>query len=74
MVKRLIFLVLMSNYCSAQNFVSKGDNLRQDGNLEEALEAYKTDFYNGSKNSKNTYNLACAYALTFQKDSAYHYL
>jgi hypothetical protein len=70
----IVFFVLLSNICSAQNFVSEGDKLRQGGNLKEAIEAYKTDFHKSSKNWKNTYNLACAYALTFQKDSAYHYL
>lgn len=69
-----IVLILLSNICFSQKPVSEGDRLRQEGNLEAAIEKYKID-YNKSPNSReNTYNLACAYALTFQKDSAYHYL
>ena len=77
MMKRLMFLTylgLLSSICSAQNPFHEGDKLRQEGNLEAAIEAYKSDFNKSPKNWKNTYNLACAYALTFQKDSAYHYL
>jgi hypothetical protein len=48
--------------------------LRQAGALEAAIEVYKKDFYSNSKDWKNTYNLACAYALVYQKDSAYQYL
>ncbi len=53
---------------------SKGDQFREEGKLEAAIEAYKSDFSKETKNWRNTYNLACAYALAFQKDSAYHYL
>ncbi|MEN8126078.1 MAG: DUF6624 domain-containing protein [Bacteroidota bacterium] len=54
---------------------SEGDILRKEGLIDDAIKAYKKDFLSNPSNSKNTYNLACAYALTYiQKDSAYHYL
>lgn len=68
----LLVFVLAANLCFAQP--SKGDQLRQEGKLEEAIVAYKSDYSKTPNNWKNTYNLACVYALTFQKDSAYHYL
>jgi hypothetical protein len=52
-----------------------GDDLRKEGNLEGAILAYTTAFNQTPGNSTNTYNLACAYALTYsQSDSAFHYL
>ncbi len=70
----ILFFILIGNFCLAQHFVSKGDSLREKGKLEEAILAYK-EVYKTSPNKKdNTYNLACAYALTFQKDSAFYYL
>lgn len=71
---KLLILILISNMCMSQSSNSSADSLRQSGNLEKAIEAYKNEYYKSPKNQKNTYNLACAYALTFQKDSAYHYL
>jgi hypothetical protein len=62
----LIFPVL----CISQT----ADSLRKDGKLEAAITAYKTAHVKKSKDWKNTYDLACAYALLFQKDSAFHYL
>lgn len=53
---------------------NKGDDFRKNGNLNKAINAYKKDFNNNKANAKNTYNLACVYALTYQKDSAFHYL
>ncbi len=74
-VKRIISIFsigIMSMVCMAQ--VSTGDQLRQEGKLKAAIQAYKNDFHKFPGKWKNTYNLACAYALTFQKDSAFHYL
>lgn len=72
-MKRIICVViaLTSIATSAQ---SNGDKLRQEGNLEEAIEVYKTEFKKNTDAKNNTYNLACAYALMYQKDSAFHYL
>ena len=53
---------------------TKGDNFRKEGDLEKAINAYKSEYTKNKLNSNNTYNLACAYALTYQKDSAFHYL
>lgn len=68
----VLSIAVMSTVCMAQS--STGDLLRQKGKLKEAIEAYKKDFDTSSKDWKNIYNLACVYALTFQKDSAFHYL
>jgi hypothetical protein len=69
---KIFIAVLISNACFAQT--SKGGEFRKEGELEAAIEAYKADYYKTPTNWKNTYDLACAYALIFQKDSAYHYL
>ncbi len=53
---------------------SKGDEFRNKGKLEKAIKAYTFDFKKDKSNTTNTYNLACAFALTYQKDSAFHYL
>ena len=71
---KIILVVLVANISLAQPPKSKGAQLRQEGKLEAAIEAYKQDYQIDPKNWKNTYDLACAYALTFQVDSAYHYL
>jgi hypothetical protein len=71
---KILFLVLISNICFSQSFKSKANNLRQEGKLKAAIEAYKEEYSKSPKNWKNTYDLACSYALTFQKDSAYLYL
>ncbi|RLD77020.1 MAG: hypothetical protein DRJ10_12650 [Bacteroidetes bacterium] len=68
----LLFVVLVYNVSIAQP--TKAGKLLQEGKLEAAIEAYKTQYSKTPKNWKNTYDLACAYALTFQIDSAYHYL
>jgi hypothetical protein len=65
-------IAFVSSICYSQP--SKGDQLRQEGKLKAAIEAYKIVYNKTSENWKNTYNLSCVYALTFQKDSAYHYL
>lgn len=67
-----LIVFLTSIFMTAQ---SNGDQLRREGNLEKAIEAYRTHFSTNPADSKNTYNLACAIALTYQqKDSAFHYL
>lgn len=70
------FVLIILALCSLSLFSqSKGDQLRDEGNLTQAIEAYKSDFIQNPKDARNTYNLACAFALTFaQKDSAFHYL
>ena len=67
-------MVLAAHVTLAQSPGSKGAQLIQEGKLEAAIEAYKQDYQETPKNWKNTYDLACAYALTFQVDSAYYYL
>jgi len=71
---KLLLIVFATNITLAQSSKSKADLLRREGKLEEAIEAYKDDYSKTPKNWQNTYDLACAYALTFQVDSAYRYL
>jgi len=71
---KIFVFLLVSNICFSQSSSNEATKLRQEGKLEEAIKAYKKEYYKSPKDSKNTYNLACAYALTSQKDSAYHYL
>jgi len=68
----LLFTILATGVTLAQSPKSAGAELRREGKLEAAIKAYKDDY--APENWKNTYDLACAYALTFQIDSAYHYL
>jgi len=67
---QILFLTLTVSVLSQ----SKGDLFRKEGALEKAIIAYKADYLKNTSNANNTYNLACAYALMFQKDSAFHYL
>lgn len=71
---KLILLLFVYNLSFAQTADSKADSLRQTGNLEAAIVAYKAKHTSIKSNWKNTYDLACSYALTYQKDSAFHYL
>ncbi len=68
-IKFTCFFIAISGFSQ-----SKGDEFRNNGDLEKAINAYKIDFNKNKSNAKNTYNLACAYALTYQIDSAYYYL
>ncbi len=70
---KIVLAIFISNTCFSQS-PQNGDQLRQDGKLMAAIEAYKEVYKATPKKYKNTYNLACAYALTGQKDSAYYYL
>ena len=72
-VYTLLLVLLTIHLSTAQSSRSKADSLRQKGQLEAAIKAY-TEEYKTTKDWKKGYNLACAYALIFQKDSAYHYL
>ena len=63
---------LIAVYCLAQP--SLGDKLRNEGDLEGAIAAYKKIYNDNASKKSNTYNLACAYALMYQIDSAFHYL
>jgi hypothetical protein len=71
---KIFILVCVNHVCFSQTSASKADTLRQEGKLEAAITAYKEAYNKSPKNWKNTYNLASAYALIYQKDSAYQYL
>lgn len=70
----ILLLLIIPIAGIGQTIATSADTLRKEGKLEVAIEAYKATYSKDSTNWKNTYNLACAYALIFQKDSAYHYL
>lgn len=67
----LAVLFLLSKICPAQ---TNGDQLRQEGNLEGAIEAYMAEFSKAPPKGENTYKIATTYALIYQKDSAFRYL
>lgn len=70
----ILIILLVSQAGFSQPPTSEANKLRGEGKLEEAIVSYKREYYESPTNWKNTYDLACAYALTFQKDSAFHYL
>ena len=59
---------------SAQESVSKADQLLKNGKLKEAIPVYDSLYKADPTNRGNTYNYACAYALMGNRDSAFHYL
>lgn len=67
----LSVLFLSSTLCAAQK---SGDQHRQEGNLEEAIAAYMAKLPQAPDKGKVAYQIASAYALLYQKDSAFHYL
>ncbi len=71
---KLLLAPLFFFFIFITNAQSKGDDLRAKGELQKAIEAYKSDYSKNPSATKLVYNLACAYALTYQKDSAFHYL
>jgi len=73
LIKFLLF-VAASQICIAQPTISEANQFRKEGKLEAAIKAYYKDYQSNPKDEKNTYNLACAYALIVQKDSAFAYL
>jgi hypothetical protein len=73
-IYQVLFLFLIANYGIGQPADKLAENLRKEGQLTEAIEAYKATYSQSPDNWQNTYDLACAYALTYQTDSAFHYL
>ncbi|PQJ21490.1 hypothetical protein BSU00_05015 [Tenacibaculum sp. SG-28] len=53
---------------------SEGDKHRANGLLDKAISAYKIEYDIYPDNMNNSYNLACAYALTNQIDKAFKFL
>jgi tetratricopeptide (TPR) repeat protein len=72
-MKKLLF-VLVTVFSLSMFSQNNGDDFRNEGDLEKAVEAYKSDLKAKPDDYNNTYNLACAYALMYKKDSAFHYL
>lgn len=69
------FLFFLMPFVNAQNIqMSKPDSLREAGKLSEAIDEYRNIYRSTPDNRNNTYNFSCAFALTGQKDSAFHYL
>lgn len=73
----ILFLItlLIASYSFAQQMEkSKADSLRDEGQLDKAIEVYAELFKENPDNRTNTYNYACALALNHQIDTAFHYL
>jgi len=74
-MKNFLYIISFLSISFIYGQKSQGDMLRKEGEIDDAIKAYKIDFVSNPTNSKNTYNLACALALTYiKKDSAYYYL
>lgn len=71
---KIIVIVFAGPVCFSQALTTKADSLRRLGRLDKAIPIYKKVYSATPENQQNTYNLACAYALTYQIDSAYSYL
>lgn len=50
------------------------DSLREEGNLEAAIQVYRQVAQSNPTLQSNLYNLACAYGIQGPEDSCYHYL
>lgn len=74
-MKRTLTFTLLC-LISIQSFAqqSPADSLRDIGQLNAAIEQYSIQYKKDSTNKDNTYNYACALALSEQVGSAFHYL
>ena len=70
----LLIALLLFLEINAQNISKKADSLRKIGKIYLAIKEYGKVYKKNLKNRNNTYNLACAYAITKQLDSAFFYL
>jgi len=69
-----ICLFLFSNLFAQSGEPSPADLLLKRGKIREAIVLYDSIYDLESSNRSNTYNYACAYALSGNKDSAFKYL
>lgn len=53
---------------------SRADSLLQAGDVAECILLYRQVLDSGPENQSSSYNLACAYALSWKQDSAFHFL
>ncbi len=74
----VIFILLVSLSSGAQPIVSFGsspaDSLRNSGDLKGAIDAYRQELTRSPGNLIAAYNLACAFSVDGQRDSAFRYL
>ena len=78
-MKKVFSLFTFALFLSTLTFAqapkpSKADSLRDEGKMDLAIEEHAKVFKEEPDNRNNTYNYSCAYALTRQRDSAFHYL
>ena len=73
MIKVVIYIALFI-FSSILNSQKKGNELRDNGELEKAIKAYKKEIKIAGSNYERNYNVACIYAIMYKKDSAFHYL
>lgn len=69
----LVFTLVLTHTCFSLG-QSLADSLREEGQLDAAIEEYEKLFLLDSTDNDNTYNLACALALNEQASSAINYL
>jgi hypothetical protein len=76
MIALLICLLSISHLPAQQTtyFRTKADSLRAVGDLNSAIDEYAKLYAEDSTNRHNTYNYACALALSNQKDNAFYYV
>jgi hypothetical protein len=68
-----IFFVNLANSQEINN-LAYGDTLMNNGDVREAIIEYQKAYYKTPKNPETSYNLACAFSLNRQTDSAIKYL
>lgn len=72
MIRAIQFIIIFfSISIFSQN---QGDKLRREGKLDQAIIVYKEALKKDNKSYAVNYNLACIYAIMYQKDSAFYYL
>lgn len=66
----LLYLIAFQSFAQQ----SPADSLREIGQLRDAIKQYSIQYTSNPDNKENTYNYACALALSEQIDLAFHYL
>lgn len=74
----MIFFLAFTLIAKAQTeftiIVNPADSLREAGDLNGAIDAFRKTYSADPKNENNLYNFACALAVTNQRDSCFKYL
>lgn len=71
---QLVLFMCVTTWLQVHAQTSSADSLFNAGELKQAIDAYRSRYTTDSTNNTTTYNLACAFALSRQIDSAFYYL